>query len=256
MRTTLDNRYFGLTTSCWQHQQQRIIKSAERLRQCPFTKEGIDFPDPDYEHSLSIGEGRRLNAAVMFLDISDFTARPMETPIEQDLMLRILTLFFSEMIRIAEEHDGQVEKNTGDGLMIYFTDDLSVHSTQKAVACALTMMAATTYLINPIVRLSNAEDISFRVSIDYGTVTIAKIGSPRRFSSYTAIGTIANLACKMLRHAEAEQIVLGENAKNNLPIEWQLKYTQRLPINTGWLYSATKLPYPLYLYTGRWANLI
>ena len=256
----MDNRkYLGLSTSYWKNQHQRIIKVSERLTQRPFTKEGKDLPNPDYDQSLSIGEGRRLNASVMFLDISGFTNRPMDTPLEQDLMLRILTLFFSEMICIAEEYEGQVEKNTGDGLMMYFTDDLAssgVHSVQKAITCALTMMATTTYLINPIVRASNAEDIKFRISIDYGSITIAKIGSRRRFSSYTAIGTIANLACKMLKHAKPEQIVLGNNAKNELPIEWQQMYTRLLPINTGWVYKANELPYSLYLYTGRWAKLI
>lgn len=256
MRATLNKIYYGLTASSWQRQKQRIIKSAERLRQRPFTKEGRDFPDPDFEDSLSIGEGRRLNAAIMFLDISGFTDRPMETPAEQDLMLRILTLFFSEMVRVAEEYEGQVEKNTGDGLMIYFSDDSDVHSVQKAITCALTMMAVTTSLINPIVRLSNAEDIRFRISIDYGSITIAKMGAAQRFFSHTAIGTVANIACKMLRYAEAEQIVLGNNAKNKLPFEWQRTYTQLLPINTGWSYRETGLAYSLYLYTGRWAKFI
>jgi len=62
----------------------------------------------------------------------------MDTPAEQDLMLRVLALFFSEMIRIAEEYGGVVEKNTGDGLMVYFSDGagiLGTSSVQKAVSC-------------------------------------------------------------------------------------------------------------------------
>jgi adenylate cyclase len=38
-------------------------------------------------------------------------------------MLRVLNLYFSEMIKIAEEYGGTVEKNTGDGLMAYFEDN-------------------------------------------------------------------------------------------------------------------------------------
>jgi len=37
-------------------------------------------------------------------------------------MLRVLNLFFTEMIRIVEDYGGAVEKNTGDGLMAYFED--------------------------------------------------------------------------------------------------------------------------------------
>ena len=181
----------------------------------------------------------------------------MDTDIEQDLMLRVLALFFSEMIRIAEEYGGTVEKNTGDGLMIYFSDDTAgISSVQKAVTCALTMQAANTHLINPAIKASNSPEIQFRVTMDYGSITVAKIGAARRFTSHVAIGTIANFASKMLKFAKEDQIVLGEFAKLKLPIDWQLQYTQMLPINTGWNYRATGAPYPVYIYNGRWAKLI
>ena len=53
--------------------------------------------------------------AVLFLDISGFSVRKSETVEEQGMILKILNLFFTEMIRIAEEYGGTVEKNTGDG---------------------------------------------------------------------------------------------------------------------------------------------
>ena len=102
--------FTGLNATYWQQQQQRVADMVRRLQQQPLTKNGRDFPDPDSSSSLIIGEGRRLAACVMFIDICGFSNRPMETAIEQELMLKILTLFFSEMIRIAEEHGGVVEK--------------------------------------------------------------------------------------------------------------------------------------------------
>ena len=252
-----NSSFKGLTTTYWQQQRDRVANMVNRLQQQPFTKEGRDFPDPESTSPLTIGEGRRLTACVMFIDICGFSNRPMETAIEQDLMLKILSLFFSEMIRIAEEHEGVVEKNTGDGLMIYFSDDSDgVSAAQKAVTCALTMYAATSYLINPVIIASNAAPIQFRVSMDYGNITVAKIGSARRFTSHAAVGTTANIASKMLKHANEDQIVLGDYAKSKLPIDWQLQYTQMLPVSTGWVYKATGSPYPIFTYTGRWAKLV
>jgi len=246
----------GLTRMDWQKQEERVQKRAQSLRYREFTKKGYDFPpEPDSTNSLAIGEGRRLSACVMFLDICDFSKRPMETDSEQDLVLRVLALFFSEMISIAEEYDGQVEKNTGDGLMIYFPDNDST-AVKKAIACALTMQAATSKLINPIIKATNTQEIQFRISMDYGSVTIAKIGAPRRFSSNVAIGTTANIASKMLKFAKEDQIILGDFAKQQLPIEWQYKYTQILPISTGWVNTKTGLAYSFFLYTGRWATLV
>jgi adenylate cyclase len=251
--------YNGLSSTYWQKQKERVSDMVNRLRQQSFTKEGRDIPDPNSSGSLAIGEGRRIMACVMFLDICGFSKRPMETPVEQDLMLRIISLFFSEMIRIAEEFDGQVEKNTGDGLMIYFSDDSGASGTtavHKALACALTMQAATTHLINPVVKESNSEEIRFRISMDYGSITVAKIGASHRFSSFAAIGATANFASKMLKFASEDQIILGDSAKKHIPIDWQIQWTEPLPINTGWHYLSTGNQYSIHLYKGRWAKLI
>jgi adenylate cyclase len=249
----------GLSSEYWQKQQTRVASMVSKLRSRPLTIEGYDFPNPDIDGSLAIGEGRRLTACVMFLDICDFSSRPMETPAEQDLMLKILALFFSEMIRIAEEYDGQVEKNTGDGLLMYFSDDAGsggVSAVQKAVSCALTMMVANAQLINPVLKASNAAEVHFRISMDYGKITVARIGAANRFWSYMAIGATANFASKMLKHAAADEIVIGDFAKNKLPIAWQTNWTKISPVNTGWIYRATGSQYPIHVYSGRWIKLL
>lgn len=197
--------------------------------------------------------------AVMFIDICGFSSRPMETSEEQDLMLRILHLYFTEMIRIAEEYGGNVEKNTGDGLLIYFNDnegDPPENGPKRAVACALTMFAATNHLINPIIQASNAKPIEFRVSIDYGNVTVARIGAPRRFNVNVAIGTTANFASKVMRFAQKGEIVIGETAKNLLPAGWTNSWAELIPEPSGWTFAATGAPYRLYKYIGRWRNFL
>ena len=70
------------------------------------------------------------------------------------MLLRVFDFFFTEMIRIAEDYGGTVEKNTGDGLMAYFEDGGGHRESgaKRAVACALTMMDTTSWLINPVLR--------------------------------------------------------------------------------------------------------
>lgn len=48
--------------------------------------------------------------AVMFIDICGFSSRQLETAEAQNLMLKVLNLFFTEMIRISEDYGGNVEK--------------------------------------------------------------------------------------------------------------------------------------------------
>lgn len=247
--------YDALDTNYWVTQIERVEQLGKKIADRPKIGDGRLVPADD---DLAIGDGRRLWMAVMFIDICGFSSRRMETLAEQDLMLRILNLFFTEMTKVAEEYGGSVEKNTGDGLLVYFNDNEGTPpetGSKRAVACALTMFMATQYLINPIVIASGEQAIDFRVSIDYGAVTIARLGAAKRFNSNAAIGTTANFASKMLAHAKAGEIVIGESAKAQLPVDWQRLWTVPSADLTGWVYRNDNSPYQLYRYIGRWNSL-
>jgi len=133
--------YDRLTQTYWNAQIARVIEVRDKIieREGAIAAGRVVPGDED----LTIGTGRRLDMAVMFLDVCSFSGRPSETPAEQELMLQVLNLFFTEMVKIAEEYGGVVEKNTGDGLMAYFNDNDGTppeSGCKRAVACALTMM--------------------------------------------------------------------------------------------------------------------
>lgn len=249
-------KYDGLEARYWHAQKERIEQLRIKIADRPSVGDGRTVPGDD---SLVIGDGRRLQMAIMFIDICGFSNRSLETKEEQGMMLKVLNLYFTEMIRIAEEYGGNVEKNTGDGLMVYFNDGEGAppeNGSQRALSCSLTMLAATKELINPILIASNVKPIDFRVSIDYGKVTVAKIGAPRRFNANTAIGSTANFASKMLKFAGVNDIVIGASAKEQLPLAWQLSWVQVTTESSGWTYISDGRPYLLYKYTGRWNKLI
>jgi class 3 adenylate cyclase len=102
-------------------------------------------------------------------------------------------------------------------------------------------------------RASSVDEIQFRVGIDYGAVTIAEVGAAQRFHGLVAIGTRANVACKMLDVAKADEIVIGESVVRQLPTAWARWYELAL-VATGWTYRHTGLPYCFYRYTGRWSR--
>jgi adenylate cyclase len=245
--------YDHLEAAYWQAQIERVERLRQKITSRAITPVGRIIPD---DEDLTIGTGRRLNVTVMFIDISEFSKRPSSTAQEQELMLRVLNLFMTAMIRIVEDYEGNVEKNTGDGLMAYFENSEAANATQKAVACSLTMQAANEYLISPVLRATGVQPLGFRVSMDHGPLTIARIGAARRFNANVAIGNTANFASKVLHHVKAGEIGLGGNAQSTLPEMWRLLWTELSPISTGWSYGNTITPYPLYLYTGRWATTL
>ncbi len=203
---------------------------------------------------IPIYDGRRLDATVMFLDISSFSQRPGWTSQEQEQLLRILSLFFTEMVRIVDDFGGEVEKNTGDGLMAYFVkgpqDTVSVQA--RAVAAALTMFYAADNFINPILVRSGIERVRFRICMDHGPITIAKVGLPRGFNGIVAIGTTANIASKMLVSADPDSILIGEKVAQGLPQSWRDQWVKFKTTDTGWFYRDTGASYSYWEYIGRW----
>lgn len=244
--------YERLTSSYWQSQLDRLKRVLDIIRERPVpVAPGRVVPQPD---ELAIGTGRQLQAAVLFTDISGFSARPSGTGNEQQILLNVLNLYFSEMIRVCEEYSGTVEKNTGDGLMAYFEDNSGEPpetGCKRALAAALTMLYVTQHAINPVLVNSNVKPIEFRVGIDYGLVTIAQLGAARRFGGLVAIGATANIASKMLDEAVPGSIFIGEEVNKNLPAHWK-QYSQLAKVDTGWVYIASGLHYSFYRYTGRW----
>lgn len=248
-------RYDGLEASYWALQDERIKRLVARIQAGESTGTGRVVPELD---DLVIGEGRQLGVAVLFLDISGFSALPSETIQEQDLLVRCLSLFFSEAVRIAEDYGGVVEKNTGDGMMAYFAEDTSLraNASERAVAAALTIESANSNLIAPYFRASGCEPFRFRVGIDQGYVTIARLGAPRRFNAIAAVGATANFACKLLALGSAGDVLLGDGAKRQLSLAWQLSWCDPLGLPTGWHYRLTGLEYGAWRFTGRWAKLV
>lgn len=244
-----------LPSSYWERQVDRVNDITRRIRnQSVASSPGRIVPNSD---DLVIGTGRRLDAAVMFLDISRFSERRSNTVDEQEMMLRVLNLFLTEMIRISEEYGGHVEKNTGDGLLAYFEDGIGSekNSVKRAVACALTMQSANELLISPVLRNSNVDPIEFRTTIEFGRITVARVGAPRRFNANVAIGSVANFASSMLAKIQPGEIGIGAGAYGRLPKDWRDRWAMDSGTNTGWIYIHDSSPYPLYIYTGRWLNL-
>ena len=126
----------------------------------------------------------------------------------------IFSVFMTELFKIANDYGGQIEKNTGDGLMAYFVGEgqnKRVDACEKATAAALSMFFVTEHLINPLLIRSGFQTIDFRIGIDYGRVTIARVGAARIFNSNVAIGISANIASKMLRDAGKNEIIIGND---------------------------------------------
>jgi class 3 adenylate cyclase len=157
-----------------------------------------------------------------------------------------MNLFMSEMINMVRDFEGHFEKNTGDGLMAYFGDGATSDSerVKPAVEAAAAMHYFSDQLLGPLLDSYKVPRLSFRIGIDVGPVTLARVGvRSEDYNSLVAIGTIANVACKLMNLIPDGGICLGEFAYANLPTNWSSRCS-RSDTPTGFVYVANQQPYP------------
>jgi class 3 adenylate cyclase len=172
---------------------------------------------------IAIGSGKYFpELAVLFLDICNFSCWSNWLQEEQANVLQVINIFMATMQGIIRDFDGTCEKNTGDGLMAYFSGGQSPEERARTAVHAATVMChVNDYVVTPELAQLGIEPVTFRVGIDTGPVTIARVGVHSDANQFVAIGTSANIACKLMRLVEGGGICVGEHTYTKLSASWR-----------------------------------
>ena len=147
----------------------------------------------------------RREVTVVFLDLRGFTAFA-ETS-EPEEVMSVLREYHAEMGRLILEHEGTLERFTGDGMMIFFNDPVLVaNPAERAIRMALAMRDRVTQL--SAMWRKRGYDLALGIGIAQGYATIGAIGFEGRWD-YGAIGTVTNLAARLCGEAKGGQILIS-----------------------------------------------
>ena len=143
---------------------------------------------------------------MVFLDLRGFTAfAEMSEPEE---VMGVLREYHVSMGRAILEHEGTLERFTGDGMMIFFNDPVPVpDAPERAVRMAVAMRERVDELL--VTWRKRGYDLDFGVGIAQGYATIGAIGFEGRMD-YGAIGTVTNLAARLCGEARPRQILISQ----------------------------------------------
>jgi class 3 adenylate cyclase len=147
----------------------------------------------------------RREVSVVFLDLRGFTA--FAETAEPEEVMGVLRDYHAAMGQLILEHEGTLERFTGDGMMIFFNDPVPVpRPAERALRMAIAMR-------DRVIQLSTAwrkrgHDLGLGVGIAQGYATIGAIGFEGRWD-YGAIGTVTNLAARLCGEARAGQILVS-----------------------------------------------
>lgn len=153
------------------------------------------------------------------------------------------SIFLNAMSVIIKEFGGVIVKNVGDSLLYYFPGTLDGHSNsalKDALECSISMIESNT-IINEKMREKELPPVSYRVSIDYGSVMIAK-------SSNSIIddifGATVNLCAKINSKTLPNSVAVGGD------LHQIVKNLEGYDFNLVTSYSSgLKLDYPIYSVT-------
>jgi adenylate cyclase len=184
-------------------QQLAQLDRLERLKRffSPHLAELIvngDAEDPLRSHRREI--------TVVFLDLRGFTA--FSETSEPEEVMGVLREYHAAMGRVILEHEGTLERFTGDGMMIFFNDPLPVpDGPERAVRMAVVMRERVDELL--VKWRKRGYELDFGVGIAQGYATIGAIGFEGRMD-YGAIGTVTNLAARLCGEARPRQILIAQ----------------------------------------------
>ena len=150
-------------------------------------------------------KSHRREIVVVFLDLRGFTAFA-ETS-EPEEVMGVLREYHAAMGELILAHEGTLERFTGDGMMVFFNDPVTVPDPQiRAVRMALAMLERVGSLTGRWQKLGF--ELHFGVGVAQGYATLGAIGFEGRWD-YGAIGTVTNLAARLCGEARAGQILIS-----------------------------------------------
>jgi class 3 adenylate cyclase len=156
----------------------------------------------------SLLASHRREIAVVFCDLRGFTAFAERA--EPEEVMEVLRQYHAVLGQLIFDHEGTLERFTGDGVMVFFNDpvpcpDFTVRAVRMAVAMRSEVAAlATTWR-------RRGHELDFGVGIAQGFATLGAIGFPGRFD-YGAIGPVTNLAFRLCSEARGGEILLSRRA--------------------------------------------
>ncbi len=203
---------------------------------------------------IPIGSARRLSAAVLVFDIRGFSQRTSND--NDDTLKNALLLLDTVLPMVAHvvyDHGGYVEKNTGDGVLAVIGAGESVATAAwSTISVALSIKYVIDHLVNDYLTSEGVEEIHWRVGIDWGTILLARIGTPKGSakqarSFLTSVGPTANIATRLQQMAKTDEIWIGDNIKKNLSDRDQGFCTDVTP-SSGWTWTISGKTYRVWHY--------
>jgi len=153
---------------------------------------------------------RRMNVTVFFSDLVGFTRQSEQ--LDVDRLGTCLDEYLKEVVRIAHEYGGTVDKFIGDAVMVVFgspAEQSPVEQASRVVGMAVAMQGMTRELAAKWAETAAGFEPVARMGIHYGEAVVGNFGGAER-SDFTAVGDTVNIAARLEQACRPGEILVSE----------------------------------------------
>ena len=202
----------------WQITQEKIHISKTLNHLSPFVPDAVRHM-ADKQPELLSREKERKEITVLFLDLENYTKLSANRP-EAEINAIIERMFSSFVDPIHRSH-GDINETSGDALMIIFKNHDPRTNAINSIKAAFEIMEQ-----NRIISRSLPDDMSLipvNIGINSGTALLGMTrlkGDLGTRMTYTATGTVTNIAARLSDYASGGDILIGEETRKLIQDIW------------------------------------
>lgn len=202
----------------WSVTQEKIRINQMLIHLSPFVPHSVrKMVEKDPE---GLGrEKERKDVSVLFLDLEGYTKLTLDRP--EDEVNALVERIFSSFVDPIHRYHGDINETAGDGLMIIFKEDDARANAINAVKAAIDIQERNRVLncgLGP-----DVEPVNVNMGINTGEALVGMTrlkGTLSTRMTYTASGSVTNLAARFAQHAKGGQILFGERTMQMIQALW------------------------------------
>ncbi len=202
----------------WEITQEKIHISKKLSDLSPFVPGSVRQMIDSNPDLLSKEKVRR-DVTILFLDLEGYTSLSSSHP-EAEVNAIIEKIFSSFVDPIHRSH-GDINETAGDGLMIIFKDHDAKTNAINAVKAAFEIIdrnRAVNQSFDP-----GVDPVEVNIGINSGSALVGMTrfkGILDTRMTFTATGTVTNIAARLSDHAKSGDILIGEETKRMVDGMW------------------------------------
>ncbi len=206
----------------WEMTQEKIRISRMLDNLSPFVPESVRHmvhKNPD----LLTREKERKNISVLFLDLEGYTRLSTSHPEAE--VNGIIERMFSSFVDPIHRSHGDINETAGDALMIIFKDHDARTNAINSVKAAFEIADRNRTINQSLAKKmdSTMGPIDVNIGINSGSALVGMTrftGSLDTRMTYTASGTVTNIAARLSDYARGGDILIGENTQKMIEGLW------------------------------------